>query len=590
MVPDDFKLGKSQRKFDSDVGRKLIAVLMDYLKTIPLVVQDGIQGEIGYKVGLRITTSIRNPHSAYIAWMGKLMIFPSERDINVHCWNYIIPEPLTLEYVQRILEIWPEYDPSQPMTLFDFTRVKNDTRRVFNIGVDYFGGAFKKPNLTMVWNKAESEGLISYHAGCTGDRVLKGLSGTGKTTLTVGPKLEQDDALLGLPLYDRNGKVGAVELIGLEAASFAKSEGLTEKSPEWTGLMRSNETDENGNRSLVLAMNIDCENVDYVIKDINGFSVKVPEAVKGKNPDRFLCTQYFKSKTTNGRFIFRFQDLNSKWGYNRLKILRTEGLAFKRFDMIEPIIRIIDPVMAVAVDSACESIITTAIADQKPGTRVRSYAATDFMLGEQADQALLKLKIYSDLGLGVKGKLVFFINNSGYVGEHDFLGNAIFVFKNNKPVPVIDSESGKPKKDFRNESIYLCQGEKITVEDSKKLVALVEDRKIDNWIINPVFGYLIPDPVELEKKHGLQDFRKRFNPLRYYSPEQIQAFAERDIKERSEFLRNLFSGQRNAQKLSKVMDYWKKIRMPSIEDIKEFYESLYGEPFESNIEDSDNNE
>ena len=67
-----------------------------------------------------------------------------------------------------------------------------------------FGGAFKKPNLTMVWNKAEADGLITYHAGCTIDRVLKGLSGTGKTTLTVGPKLEQDDACLGKLIYDNN--------------------------------------------------------------------------------------------------------------------------------------------------------------------------------------------------------------------------------------------------------------------------------------------------------------------------------------------------------------------------------------------------
>jgi hypothetical protein len=49
-----------------------------------------------------------------------------------------------------------------------------------NLGVDYFGGAVKKPNLTMVWNRAEANGHISYHAGCTSSRILKGLSGTGK--------------------------------------------------------------------------------------------------------------------------------------------------------------------------------------------------------------------------------------------------------------------------------------------------------------------------------------------------------------------------------------------------------------------------
>ena len=67
---------------------------------------------------------------------------------------------------------------------------------------------------------------------------MKGLSGTGKTTLTVGPDLEQDDAVVGKPIYG-DGRIDRVQLIGLEAASFAKSEGLTADSPEWAGLMKS---------------------------------------------------------------------------------------------------------------------------------------------------------------------------------------------------------------------------------------------------------------------------------------------------------------------------------------------------------------
>ena len=46
--------------------------------------------------------------------------------------------------------------------------------------------------------------------------------------------------------------------------------------------------------------------------------------------------------------------------------------------------------MAVAFDSACESIITSAVSGKIPGTRVRSYSATDFMAREQAEQAILK--------------------------------------------------------------------------------------------------------------------------------------------------------------------------------------------------------
>ena len=483
--------------------------------------------------------------------MGKMMIFPTARDMDIHCWNYIIPEPLPLSVIRQILDFWPDFDPTRPLTLFDLTGMNNDVRRVISIGVDYFGGAFKKPNLTMVWNKAESDGLISYHAGCTEDRILKGLSGTGKTTLTVGPKLEQDDAVLGLPLYNREGKVGAVEIIGLEAASFAKSEGLTETSPEWEGLMKSGHPDAKGTQNIVLGMNIDCENVSYRFREIGGFTVKVPEVDNGKKAGSFICTEYHRSGTTNGRFIFPFNTLNSKWGHNRLKILRTEALSFKRFDMVEPIIRVVDPAMAVALDSACESIITSAVAGKKAGTRIRSYSATDFMAREQSEQALLKLKVYTDLGLGVDGKLVFFINNCGYLGEHDFLGN-----------PIMNEH----------------RGEKITVSDSYSLVELIEERKIEHWMINPIFGYFVPDPKELEEKHGMKDFRKRFNPLRFYSPEQIQAFAERDIYERSQFLTELFRNQRNSDELREVMDVWSVLRIPAVEDIKSYYESLYGFP------------
>jgi len=32
--------------------------------------------------------------------------------------------------------------------------------------------------------------------------------------------------------------------------------------------------------------------------------------------------------------------------------------------------------------------------------------------------------------------------------------------------------------------------------------------------------------------HGLKDFRRRFNPLRYYTPEEIAEFFKRDNEER----------------------------------------------------------
>ncbi len=578
MIPENYKLGKKQQKFDTKIGKKIYEVAMKYIKDEkpPLIIQDGIQGEHSYEVGLRFTCSIKNPHNAYIAWMGKMMVFPPKKNLDIDCWNYLIQEILPDKYVKDIQSIWPEYDPSVPLTLYDLTEMDKNIRRVISLGVDYFGGAFKKPNLTMVWNKAEADGLISYHAGCTSDRVLKGLSGTGKTTLTVGPELEQDDACLGKPIFNSDNTIIETKLIGLEAASFAKSQGLNRDSPEYPGLMKSREISSDGKRPIVLAMNIDCEGADYITKKINGYEVRVPQKILGEKIGSLQCTKYEKSRTTNGRFIFLFSELNPDWGKDCEKSLKSEALSYKKYDILEPIFRVVDPKMAVALDSGCESIITSAISAQKPGTRVRSYAATDFMAREQSHQAILKLKMYKDMDLDLDGKLVFFINNAGFVGEYDFKGNQIKkIDKDGKPIPKTDSETGEVLKNELGEVMYKGQGEGIKVADSKRLIDLVEHRKIKNWIKHPVFGYLIPDSKELEVKHGMKNFGKRFNPLNYYSPKKYLEFIKRDIMERTEFLEGLFKGQEGEEKLKDIIYIWKKCKIPSEQEIKNFYDTYY---------------
>jgi len=340
--------------------------------------------------------------------------------------------------------------------------------------------------------------------------------------------------------------------------------------------MKSQEVDKYGKRPVVLAMNIDCEGVEYVQKQISGFKVKIPKMIPGDEIGSLQCTKYEKSGTTNGRFIFLFSELNPDWGSKNKKFLKSEALSYKKYDILEPIFRVIDPNMAVALDSACESIITSAISAQKPGTRVRSYAATDFMAREQSHQALKKLKMYTDMGLGLDGKLVFFINNAGFVGEYDIVGNQIKKFdENGKPIFKKNQETGEILKNELGEPKLLGKGEGIKVADSKRLIDLVEHRKIENWIKHPVFRYLIPDPKELEEKHGMANFGKRFNPLNYYSPKQYIEFIKRDIKERTEFLENLFKGQDGEEKLKDIIYIWKKFSIPSEEDIIKFYERYY---------------
>lgn len=536
MVPKGYRLGTGQKPFDIETGKKIFNIVMDYLNNNPpVIITDGIQGENGYEVGIRSVVSLANPHSAYISWMGKMMVFPPRKEVNPSCFNFIVPEKLPEEYIARIKEVWPDYKENEPLSIYDFTQMEDDIRCVLNLGINYFGGAFKKPNLTMVWNRAESDNMISFHAGLSENSVIIGLSGTGKTTLTVGPSLEQDDAVLG-KIISKEEKVVDVKLIGLEAASFAKSEGLSEKSPEYPGLMKSKD----GNH-IVLAMNIDCEGVTYNKKKIKGHEVEIP--VREGEIGSLKCKSYEKSGTTNGRFIFLFSDLNSSWG-KKDKYLRTYILSFKRYDIFNPIVKITDPLMAVAFDSACESIITSAISGKIPGTRVRSYSATDFMAREQSEQAVLKKKVFRDMGLNPKGLINFIIVNTGFVGEFDLNGKSI-------------------------------GGEKITVSDTKTLIKLSTQGRIKSWIEDPVYGYLIPSPKELNEVHGMANFGERFNPLNYYSPREYLDFVKIDLDERKNFLNKVFVSQNNFESLKDIVNLWDQIKIPSEKEIKKFYDTYY---------------
>ncbi len=115
MVPPDYRLGRGQKAFDRDRGKKLFEVVLRYLReeNVPLLVQDAIQGEHGYEVGLRVAISLKNHHTAYIGWFGKLMVFPPKENQQIDCWNFIIQEPLPLIYVNEIREFWPNFDPNE---------------------------------------------------------------------------------------------------------------------------------------------------------------------------------------------------------------------------------------------------------------------------------------------------------------------------------------------------------------------------------------------------------------------------------------------------------------------------------------------
>ena len=160
--------------------------------------------------------------------------------------------------------------------------------------------------------------------------------------------------------------------------------------------------------------------------------------------------------------------------------------------------------------------------------------------------------------------------------DYDYNGNQIKkINKSGQPIPKKDDETGEILRDEVGKIKYLGRGEGIKVADSKHLIDLIENKSIENWIKHPVFGYLIPSPIELEEKHDMTDFRKRFNPLNYYTPKQYLDFIKRDIKERTEFLEDLFKGQYGEKELKDIINIWKKCKIPTEKEIKEFYNKYY---------------
>ena len=183
------------------------------------------------------------------------------------------------------------------------------------------------------------------------------------------------------------------------------------------------------------------------------------------------------------------------------------------------------------------------------------------------------------MNLGIDGGLIFAIVNSGYVGEYDLAGNQRRQLDaQGQPVVKIDEATGKSYLNAQGKPVYRGLGEKIRVGDTKLLVNLTETGQIISWLPHPVFGdaYLIPDPVELEETHGLPRYRQRFNPLQFYSAEEYLAFCQRDIKERTAYLRDLFMGQEGGEKLQDIVDVWTKIAIPPAHKIQAFYDEHFG--------------
>jgi len=204
------RLGMGQQAIEPEKAREVARAVLGYLKNQEVVRVDRNMGE---GPGAIPSTLYVTAGFARIALMWHKSLFPRAPG-DPRMTSVYVPE-------------WPErlimVDPEEAITLI--------------LGTDYFGEA-KKSFLRMAMYLAKKEGRLGVHAGGKVLRVAKpggldsvgmllfGLSGTGKTTLTVhdhslrdpeGVIIRQDDVMM----MDPGGSAA-----GTEDSFYIKTEGL----------------------------------------------------------------------------------------------------------------------------------------------------------------------------------------------------------------------------------------------------------------------------------------------------------------------------------------------------------------------------
>ena len=220
-IVDEIEVGVDQKEISKEEADKVLQKVIEYVKDKDVVRVDrqmGMGDKFSYNCRLYISKEY-----ARIAYMWNNTLQPSSNPENPDLLSIYIPE-----WPERIMIAYPE------------------TGLTLILGSDYFGEA-KKSFLRMAMYKVKEEGGLGFHAGSKLLRVydknhelkdvgfiMFGLSGTGKTTLTIHDHgltgeeksiVRQDDVIF----MDENGYC-----VGTETGFFIKTEGL---NPEQQGVL-----------------------------------------------------------------------------------------------------------------------------------------------------------------------------------------------------------------------------------------------------------------------------------------------------------------------------------------------------------------
>ncbi|MEG2786889.1 MAG: phosphoenolpyruvate carboxykinase (ATP) [Romboutsia sp.] len=366
-IVDEIETGVDQQEISKAKADKIAAKVFEYIKDKEMIRVDrkmGMNDKFSFNCRLYISKKY-----ARIAHMWNNTLFnPTDKE-NPDLVSIYIPE-----WPERIMFAYPESGVT------------------FILGSDYFGES-KKSFLRMAMYKVKKAGGLGFHAGSKLLRVydkndnlkdvgfiMFGLSGTGKTTLTIHDHelsgeekaiVRQDDVVF----MDENGYC-----VGTENGFYIKTEGL---NPEQQGVLYKAATSENA----VL------ENIKV---DENG------------NVDFYDTTL-----TSNGRGVILRDEIDTT--DDTVDLQKANKIIFitRRNDIVPPVVKL-NPEQALDAFMLGESIETSAGDPTKAGQSKRCVGTNPFIMGPEIAEGMKLKEILKN-----NPDMECFILNTGSVGAKE---------------------------------------------------------------------------------------------------------------------------------------------------------------------------
>lgn len=375
-IVDEIETGVDQEKISKRKADEIASKVFEYIKDKEMIRVDrkmGMNKKFSFNCRLYISKQY-----ARIAYMWNNTLFNPDNAENPDLASIYIPE-----WPERIMFAYPESGVT------------------FILGSDYFGES-KKSFLRMAMYKVKQAGGLGFHAGSKLLRVydknkkikdvgfiMFGLSGTGKTTLTIHDHeltgeekaiVRQDDVVF----MDENGYC-----VGTENGFYIKTEGL---NPEQQSVLYK----------AAAADNAVLENI------------KVCEDGKVDFYDTTL--------TSNGRGVILREEIDTTDDTVDLEKANKIIFITRRKDIVPPVVKL-NPAQALDAFMLGESIETSAGDPTKAGQSKRCVGTNPFIMGPEIEEGLKLKEILQN-----NPDMECFILNTGSVGaKADFEGEKLTI-------------------------------------------------------------------------------------------------------------------------------------------------------------------